>query len=134
MLQDQLLRTVLKLLAPCIVNAKMEAITSNYRLRLASTDVNPATLDKFTFETLDRIQQTSAPFLSFLLKIATGAGDRRTIWGKTPADLECNARSSSKSLSEYNSGVDLENRCNVMVTRPTNHMILTHDHSHDLLT
>ena len=24
--------------------------------------------------------------------------------------------------------------CNVMVTRPTNHMILTRDHSHDLLT
>ena len=82
MLQDQLLCIILKLLAPCIVDAEMEAITSNYRLRLASTDVNPATLDKFTFKTLDRIQQISAPFLSFLLKIAAGAGDRRTIWIK----------------------------------------------------
>ena len=28
----------------------------------------------------------------------------------------------------------LPNTCNVMVTRPTNHMISTHDHSHDLFT
>ena len=27
-----------------------------------------------------------------------------------------------------------EGNCNVMVTRPTNHMISTHDHSHDLVT
>lgn len=79
MLQDQSLCTILNLFAPCIVDAEIEAITSNYRLRLASTDVNPTTLNKFTFETLDRIQQTSAPFLSFLLKITAGTGDRRTI-------------------------------------------------------
>ena len=88
----------------------MEAITSNYRLRLASTDVNLATLDEFTFETLDRIQQTSALFLSFLLKIAAGARDRHTIWGKILVDLKCNARSSSESLSEYDSRVDSKNK------------------------
>ena len=51
----------------------MKAITSNYSLRLASTDVNPSTLDKVMFKTLDKIQQTSASFLLFLLKIAAGA-------------------------------------------------------------
>ena len=92
----------------------MEAITSNYHLGLASTNVNPATLDKFTFKTLNRIQQTSAPFLLFLLKIAARAGDRHIIWGKTPADLERNGRSSFKSLFEYDSGVDSENKIDTM--------------------
>ena len=68
------------------MNTEIEAITSNYRLRLASIDVNPTTLDEFTFKTLDKIQQTSAPFLLFLLKIVAEAGDHRTIWDKTPAN------------------------------------------------
>lgn len=33
----------------------MKAITSNYRLKLANIDVNSATLDEFTFETLNKI-------------------------------------------------------------------------------
>lgn len=117
MLQDQLLCTILKLFAPCIVDAEIEAIISNYCLRLAGNDINPATLDKFIFKTFDRIQQTSALFLWFLLKITAGAGDRRTIWGKTSADLECNARLSSKSYLEDDSGVDSENEIDTMPLR-----------------
>lgn len=56
----------------------MKAIISNYYLRLASININPITLDKFTFKTLNRIQQNSAFFL-FLLKIVVGARNCYTI-------------------------------------------------------
>lgn len=79
MLQDQQLYDIIKILASCIVDAEMEAITSNPRLRLASDDINPVTLNEFTFDVVDKLQHTSAPFFSSLLKISVGVRDLRTV-------------------------------------------------------
>lgn len=38
------------------MDAEIEAITSNYRFRFASTNINLAIFNKFTFETFDKIQ------------------------------------------------------------------------------
>ena len=46
----------------------------------------------------------------------------------------CQLNTSSTFNSSLFSYVVSSRDCNVMVTRPTNHMILTRDHSHDLLT
>lgn len=79
MLQDQLFCIILKLLTFYIIDAKIKPITSNYRLKLTSINVNLAILDKFTFEILNRIQQISTYFLLFLLEIAAKAGNCYTI-------------------------------------------------------
>lgn len=100
MLQDQQLYDVIKILASCIVDVEMEAITSNSRLRLASDNINPVTLDEFTFDAVDRLQHISAPFLSSLLKISAGVADLRIVWGKTPADLVTNPELSSEETSD----------------------------------
>lgn len=100
MLQDQSLYTVLKILAPCIVDFRIGAITSNSRLKLANTNINLRILDKFPFKNLNRMQQKSASFLSFLFKIVARVGKCCTVWDKTPVNLNYNARRRSKSSSD----------------------------------
>lgn len=54
MLQNQQLYNIIKILASCIVDVEIEVITSNLCFKLASNDINPMTLDKFTFDTVNR--------------------------------------------------------------------------------
>lgn len=70
MFQDQQLYNVIKILASCIMDVEIEVITSNFCLRLAGDNINSVTLDEFTFNTVNRLQHTSASFLSSLLKIS----------------------------------------------------------------
>ena len=55
LLQDSSLCALIQLLAPCIVDSEMDLITANRGLRLASNDVNPDALDKFSFEAIQRL-------------------------------------------------------------------------------
>lgn len=54
-LQGQLLQTILKLFLLYIIGIKIKVHINNYYLKLTSNNINSATLDKFMFETLNRI-------------------------------------------------------------------------------
>lgn len=69
----------------------MDIITANSGLRLARNDVNSEALEHFLFEAIQTLQENSAPFpVSILNTSARAVKDRRTLWGKTPTDLENN--------------------------------------------
>lgn len=94
-------------------------------VRLARNDINPLILNKFTFENLDKMQQTSDAFLFFLLKIVEKVGNCCIIWAKTLINLNHNAKSSSKSTIDNDFKIDSENENSIMELR--NNMLCTVD-------
>ncbi len=90
LLQDPLLRKLVQLLARCIVNIEINAISANLELRLASDNINLNALEDFSFKNIKELQANSALFLISHMKISVGIRDRQVIWDKTPADLDPN--------------------------------------------
>lgn len=85
-----------------IVDFKINIITANFKLRLASNDISPKTLEYFSFEVIQILQQNLAPFFVSILKtFASALEDCRVFWDKTPADLENNIEYHKQTLHNY---------------------------------
>ncbi len=100
------LRKLVQSLARCIVDIEMDAIFANLKLRLASDNINPDTLEDFLFKNIEELEANSTPFLVSLIKISAGIRDRQAIWGRTLANLDPN--NDHKPDNDINSSDDAD--------------------------
>ena len=99
LLQDPSLCAVIKALALCIIDTKMDVITANPKLRLASNNINPDALH-FSFAGIHKIQKICTLFLVSILETSAGMGDCRAIWCKTITDQRTDIEDQDSENSE----------------------------------
>ena len=80
---------MIKTLALCIIDTKIDVITANPKLQLASNDINPDAFH-FLFAGIYKIQKICALFLVSILKTFATVRDCRALWCKTIADQRTN--------------------------------------------
>lgn len=110
LLYNSLLCAMIKALALYIIDTKMNVITVNPKLRLASNDINSDTF-YFSFTDIHKLQKTCAPFLVLILEISAGVGDCHAIWCKTIADQRTDIEDQDSENSE-----DLIDESNIDLT------------------
>ena len=132
-----------RLLHPSIIRRRFSSSVSRYRVRrffidnFSSFKQSPVFLLSLPSSGLEVFHQRHDPLR--LISFPTGLGcshfprfsssvSLMRLGGFSPSSHQQTTPRSTELASKK------EGNCNVMVTRPTNHMILTRDHSHDLLT
>lgn len=90
LLQNPFLWKLVQSLICYIVDIKIDTISANLELKLASNNINSDVFEDFMFKNIGELQANSAPFLVFLMKTSISVRDRWVIWDKTPADLDLN--------------------------------------------
>lgn len=56
MLEDQQFYNIIKIFTSYIMNIEMKVIINNFYLRFTSNNINFMTLNKFTFDIIDKLQ------------------------------------------------------------------------------
>lgn len=93
LLQDLFIHILIYLLVSYRVDSKIDIITANLRLRLASNDVNLEPFEYFLFKTIQMLQKNSAPFLVSILKTSASIiKNYGILQGKTSTDLKNNIK------------------------------------------